>query len=336
MIKKNMLLLLLLVSAQVPVIMAETTSDETATVVVAAESLSQVPVDADAQLTVDTTTPAPAIETTPSSEKKPRFTLPTIDAAWKRTLQRSTLLFVAHNALKKTYATVTYKIFELPTLSEHDEATWKNKKNSLLRFLSDYLYIVAKYMIDTKYEKTTDATANEIVEFIASEMVVVKEYELKKSTPTITDIAKNLRGGDADQVTFANIRAWFAEKETFKAKEFKLAPIFFKALSRKQLWLPAELEITEFLKTPMVRLVTTCGEKGVITGDIQAAKFAAIGIGSEKVANDLLFILAARNQLPKFVVNLMATDRGFELVRDLFAKALEDFANKVIADIILA
>lgn len=313
MIKKNMLLLLLLVSAQVPVIMAETTSDETATVVVAAESLTQVPVDADAQLTVDTTTPAPAIETTPSSEKKPRFTLPTIDAAWKRTLQRSTLLFVAHNALKKTYPSVNFALtligsIKLPsfTLSEHNEATWKTKKNSLLRFLSDYLYIVAKYMIDTKYEKTTDATANEIVEFIASEYTHVKDYD--------------------------NNGAFKADKNNSFKK--KATGIFFKALSRKQLWLPAELEITEFLKTPMARLVTTCGEKGSF--NIEGAKFATIGIGSEKVANDLLFILAARNQLPKFVVNLMATDRGFELVRDLFAKALEDFANKVIADIILA
>ncbi len=286
-----MLALLLALSVTLPVISEETMITLPEIDVVATE-VQETPATS-----TDTVEPKASI-----SDKMAAY-LPTIDGGTKRTLQRSALLFASHNLLNKTYASPnkTWKqgfgFNTRPTL-----AAYQHKFNEYLRFSADFLNIIAKYFIDTRFEKTNNSTPAEIVEWIAGELVLVQEYDQDKDDNDIVNI----------------------KQRTAKAK---LGQLFLKAASRKQLWLPEELETTQILKNSMVRWVLTASEKGKF--DASGCKYATIGMVSEKVASEALIMLAAKNKLPKFIVNLMDTNLGYDLVRDLLAKAIEKIANQV-------
>ena len=290
MIKKNVLVLLFALSAAVSVFSAETDVVLPEIDVVATE-VQETPATS-----TDTVEPKASI-----SDKMAAY-LPTIDGGTKRTLQRSAALFITHNLLKKSYApTLNWKNWRkgfnlLSAPASTDQ--FNSKLNKTLRATSDYAYIIAKYLIDTKLEKTNNSTSAEIIEWVAGELTIVQEFS-------------------DDEIKAATVSTALNNFKVSKAMQLVL-----KAASRKQLWLPEELEITQFLKTPMARCVLTASEKGKF--DVSGCKFATIGMVAEKVAGDLLVILAATNKLPKFVVNLMDTDRGYDLVKDLFAKAIED------------
>jgi len=295
MIKKNVLVLLLALSASVSVFSAETD------VVLPEIDVVVTEVQETPATSTDTVEPKASI-----SDKMAAY-LPTIDGGTKRTLQRSALLFASHNLLSKTYASPnkTWKqgfgFNTRPTL-----AAYQHKFNEYLRFSADFLNIIAKYFIDTRFEKTNNSTPAEIVEWIAGELVLVQEYDQDKDNNNIVNI----------------------KQRTAKAK---LGQLFLKAASRKQLWLADELETTKILKNSMVRWVLTASEKGKF--EPMGCKFATIGMISEKVADDFLVILAATNKLPKFVVDLMETDHGYNLVRDLLAKSIEKLSMHVVNNV---
>ena len=295
MIKKNVLVLLLALSASVSVFSAETD------VVLPEIDVVVTEVQETPATSTDTVEPKASI-----SDKMAAY-LPTIDGGTKRTLQRSALLFASHNLLSKTYASPN-KIWKqgFGFNTRPIVPAYQHKFNEYLRFSADFLNIIAKYFIDTRFEKTNNSTPAEIVEWIAGELVLVQEYDQ-----------------DKDDAYMINIK-----QRTAKAK---LGQLFLKAASRKQLWLADELETTQILKNSMVRWVLTASEKGEF--NINGCKFATIGMISEKVADDLLVILAATNKLPKCIVNFMETDHGYNLVRDLLAKAIEKVGMNAVKNL---
>jgi hypothetical protein len=153
---------------------------------------------------------------------------------------------------------------------------------------------VAKYAINTHLPKATDATSNEIVEWVAGEYVAATAYDEKGA-------------------------------EKADAKHKKIGRMVLKAASRKQLWLPDESSTKAAFKFAIPAMVLAGSEKGVFKAE--NLRYAAKGMIAAGVAEDLLAYGLAKNKLPKFVYTLVQTDAGWNLCKDLLTQFIEDFLN---------